>query len=127
MLQPKFNGEVKNGKLQIYGQDRFDVWLNSLENKKVVVIVERLRSKRSTSQNNLYWKYLELISAEYGDDMNSLHEYFKRKFLPPTIKTILKKTIKLPSSTTQLNKMEFGQYLDRICAETSVPIPSWDI
>lgn len=126
-LKPKFNGEVKGGKLEIYGKDRFDIWLGSLEGKKVIITVEQVKSKRSTDQNSLYWKYLELISAEYGDDMDSLHEYFKRKFLPPVIKTILGKQVKLPSSTTELGKCEFGEYLDKICAETQMPIPSYDV
>jgi hypothetical protein len=31
--------------------------------------------------------------------------------------------IKIPSSTTTLSKIDFGEYLDKIAAETGIPLP----
>jgi hypothetical protein len=64
-----------------------------------------------------------VIEKETGNDAQDLHEYFKRVFLPPRFTKVLGKEIKLPASTTGLTKAEFGDYLDKICAETNVPIP----
>lgn len=92
-----------------------------------VVRIEIPKATRSNPQNNYYWHFLGIISKETGDDVNSLHEYFKRKFLPPqTIKVTLKgvpQEIKIPASTADLSKSDFGDYLDRICVLTEVPLP----
>jgi hypothetical protein len=32
------------------------------------------------------------------------------------------KEIKLPASTTDLDKSSFGEYLDKICAMTNIPL-----
>jgi hypothetical protein len=60
---------------------------------------------------------------ETGDNADDLHEFFKRKLLPPVFKTIRGEEIKLPASTTDLSKSDFAEYLDRICALTNVPLP----
>jgi len=44
--------------------------------------------------------------------------------LPPEFKTILGVEIKLPASTTKLDKIAFGEYMDKISAMTNIPIPS---
>lgn len=84
--------------------------------------------KRSISQNSYYWLYLTVISHETGNDVDDLHGFFKRKFLPITSGVIVLKggmqhTYKKLTSTTDLSKAEFGEYLDKICAETGVPLP----
>lgn len=84
--------------------------------------------KRSISQNSFYWLYLTVISNETGNDAEDLHGFFKRQFLPITEGTITLKdgvhhTYKKLSSTTELSKAEFGEYLDKIYAMTGVPLP----
>lgn len=85
--------------------------------------LELIEEKRTRSQNNFYWFYINLVSKECGDDPNSLHEFFKRKFLPPRIIKVLGQEIKIPASTSDLKKGEMSDYMDRICALTNVPIP----
>jgi len=85
--------------------------------------VELPKKKRTISQNNFYFFYLGIIEQETGQDSNDLHEYFKRAHLPPKFITVMGKEIKIPRSTTELSKLEFGEYLEKICAETGVPIP----
>lgn len=101
-------------------------WLNYLmanEGKKLVVEIDLEKGKRTLAQNDFYWLYLGVIERETGNNATDLHELFKRKFLPPIPKKILGIEFKLPASTTNLNKIEFGEYLEKICAITGVPIP----
>ena len=85
--------------------------------------IERVIPTRSNSQNKMYWAYLNIIEYETGNNANDLHELFKRTLLPPKFITVMGKEIKIPKSTTELTKLEFGEYLDKIGAETGVPVP----
>ena len=87
------------------------------------VVNEEEKRVRSLSQNAYYWVYLGVIARETGDNADDLHEFFKRKLLPPVFKTIQGEEIKLPRSTTELSKVDFGEYLDRIGALTNIPLP----
>lgn len=80
-------------------------------------------SKRSNSQNSFYWLYLEVIARETGDDASDLHEFFKRKLLPPKFIKVRCEEVKIPASTTELGKADFAEYMEKICALTGVPIP----
>lgn len=88
-----------------------------------IVTIEKYKAKRSLDQNALYWFYLKAIEDDTGNLATDLHELFKRKFLPPVFKTIMGVSFKVPASTTDLNKIQMGEYLDKICAFTNVPIP----
>lgn len=80
---------------------------------------------RSLPQNALYWVYLSVIAAETGHDEEELHELFKQKFLPTRfLRTKDGKEYRVPKSTTKLKKHEFGEYLEKICAATNIPIPN---
>ncbi len=85
--------------------------------------IVREERKRSLSQNNFYWLYLDMIEMETGNSAVDLHEYFKRKILPPKIIKVLGEEIEVPRSTTGLTKLEFGEYLEKICALTEIPLP----
>jgi hypothetical protein len=97
------------------------------ENIGKILRIEPEINTRSMSQNKLYWLYLEVIERETGNNANDLHELFKRKFLPAKfIKVRIKgkeTEIKIPSSTTELNKLEFVDYMDKISSETEIAIP----
>jgi hypothetical protein len=106
--------------------DNKRLWLDFLEQnngKKLVLEIEVDKKKRSLDQNAFYWLYLGVIEKESGNTASDLHELFKRKFLPPIPKKILGTEFRIPASTTTLNKTEFTEYLDKICALTNVPIP----
>lgn len=101
-------------------------WLDFLEQnegKEVEVEINVKKSRRSLDQNSFYWLYLGVIERETGNLATDLHELFKRKFLPPIPKKILGVEFKIPASTTELNKAEFGEYLDKISALTNIAIP----
>lgn len=98
-------------------------FLEQNNGKKLVMEIEIDKARRSLDQNAFYWLYLGVIEKETGNTATDLHELFKRKFLPPIPKKILGTEFKIPASTTTLNKAEFGEYLDKICSLTNVPIP----
>jgi hypothetical protein len=118
-----FHARVSKSSLVYHNKKVLDDFFAVNDEKEVWVRIERVTGKRSMSQNNFYWFYLSLIANETGHTEDELHSLFKRIFLPPRYKTILGREMKLPASTTELSKPEFGEYLDRICAETNVPIP----
>lgn len=122
MKTPIWKGSVKNGILTISNSKKFDEYLLSL-NGEIELQIDRKRGKRTTNQNSFYWLYLGVIADETGEDIDDLHRFLKRKLLPPEFKEILGETIKLPATTTKLDKLEFGRYMEKICALTGVPIP----
>lgn len=120
-----FNLKIHEGKLSFSSETHkalFNQFLKDNEGK--IVQVTKYVPIRTTTQNRFMWAYLSLIEAETGNNANELHEYFKRTLLPPKWIKVLGKEIKIPTSTTDLNKQEFSEYLDKICAESGVPIPS---
>ena len=119
-----FRAHIAGGHLD-FGSDfnlaRFREWAKQHEGAWLKI--EHEVPKRSRSQNSFYWVYLGVIERETGQDANDLHEYFKRALLPPVFKTIMGKEVKLPASTTELSKVAMGEYLEKICALTGVPLP----
>lgn len=98
-------------------------YLVSVEGKSLTIKIDREKTVRSHNQNSYYWFYLRLIANDTGHSEDELHQLFKRIFLPPEFKTILGTEVKIPRTTKNLSKWEFGQYLDKICAKTGVPLP----
>ena len=99
-----------------------------LRNPKAKFHLEPLENKRTTSQNNFYWVYLSIIARETGNDAEDLHEYFKQNLLPRKVGKIKGRKgeyeFEKLTSTTDLNKHDFGEYLEKICVLTEVPIPN---
>jgi len=82
--------------------------------KDFFIEVSKVIFKRSLKQNALYWGYwLNFLELETGQEKESLHEYFKRKFLSPTEKKVFNDVI-YSWSTTKLNTVEFMEYLEKI-------------
>lgn len=119
-----FRAHVREGHLD-FGSDfnlaRFREWCKQHEGAWLRITHEQ--PKRSRSQNSFYWVYLQAIEQETGNNASDLHEHFKRTLLPPVFKTVLGKEFKIPASTTDLTKVQFGEYLDKIAALTGVPVP----
>ena len=76
-------------------------------------IVKRTE-KRTLAQNRLYHLWLNCISAETGNEVDILAEYFKQKFLGVRERVIHGDHVRVTLSTTELNTEEFKRYLDRI-------------
>ena len=120
-------GKIENCKLKIFNIDKWRSVLLDLDGKDVRITIDRDIDTRSTQQNRFYWLYLGLIENDTGNNADDLHEYFKRKFLPPRFVKIMGNEIKLPASTTRLDKIQFTDYLEKICSESEIPIPQYDL
>ena len=106
------------------------------EGGSVVITIEDPKKIRTTgkpgetsNQNGYYWHVvLPVISKHTGDAENDLHEYFKRKFLPPRFMMVMGETMKFPGTTTLLSRNEFTEYWMRIeafvGAEYGIQLPN---
>lgn len=115
-----FFGQAKDGKLILDHQDKYSMFLSSLDGR-VVLNLKKYRKPRSLRQNNLYWLWLTAIADYTGYDTEELHASFKAMFLVDR-----SKQIPLVRSTTVLNSQEFTQYLDKIsqvAAELNITLP----
>ena len=83
------------------------------DGKKYKVSVTLHRERGSLSQNSLYWLWLNCISAETGNDVDALHDYFKDRFLSRKVE-IFGDECSVGTSTTKLNTAEFTAFLDKV-------------
>jgi len=101
-------------------------WLDFLEQnegKKLVLNVGLDKAKRSLDQNAYYWAYLEIIANETGHSAEDLHRLFKGLFLPKKTMTLKGNNYQMSGSTSELNKPQFSEYLDKISAHTEIQLP----
>lgn len=120
-----FNAQInKDGELDYGSEHNFARFKQYCKEHigKILSIKPQIRT-RSLSQNNLYWMYLGVIEHETGNVADDMHEYFRRTLLPPKFIKVMGKEIKIPGSTSGLSKNEFSEYMEKIYAETEVPIP----
>jgi len=130
-MQYYFYGKIIKDKLELENKSILErlvkiIGKNSEKPVKVEMTIKEYRGARTNKQNSFYWLYLDVIEKETGQFSEELHEYFKRKFLAPRELEMFNDKIKIPSSTTKLNKIEFSKYLNKIELLTGVPIPSYD-
>ena len=83
------------------------------EGKKYSVSITLSREKRSIQQNRLYHLWLNCISAETGNEVEDLHDYFKGRFLARRV-VVFGEERNAAISTTKLNTAEFTVFLDKV-------------
>jgi len=81
--------------------------------------IKQHRTRRSLSQNSLYWLWLTAISEQTGMDKGDLHVYFKERHLPYRVIKIFGEEQAITMSTGDLNTKQFTDYLEKIRAEVS--------
>jgi len=89
-------------------------YLEKLPDKVYDVDIRLHKENRTIGQNKLYWLWLNCVSAETGNDKDTLHEYFKTKFLPFEEKEVFDSVVPIFPTTTKLNTAEFTAYLNKI-------------
>ncbi len=109
-----------------FNQNRWDLWCQDNQGKQVSV--EKAKPIRSLSQNGLYWAWLSKVALETGNQTEDMHEYLKLKFLPKRLLKIHGKKgdydVETVKSTTRLNKLEFGEYLEKCAIHVGVALPT---
>ncbi|HUX57171.1 MAG TPA: hypothetical protein VMV77_09360, partial [Bacteroidales bacterium] len=84
-------------------------------NHDYVYTVKQYKAKRSLSQNKLYWLLITAIADETGDDRDSIHEAYKRNFLPwKEVEVKGGLSYWDVSSTPDQDTKEFTEYIDKI-------------
>lgn len=129
-------GYIKNGELILNNRKRFLSEVKSLPDCDVVITVKK-QGKRSTQSNRYYWGVLiaeirhEFLRRGMRHTPEEIHEALKLKFnahkeIDHDSGEVL---LEIGQSTTEMNKEEFGQYLDAIiewCStslEIVIPLP----
>lgn len=137
------SGRVDGGKLRIFHRRELLEALTQWRDCRVTVTVERQHAHRSSLQNAYYWSVVvqrvraalrdgkngsRFIAAAVDDEMT--HECLKAQFMDPElVRTgelrgfISEDGLTLGTTTTQLNKLQFGEYMDRIIDHAAL---HWD-
>jgi hypothetical protein len=114
-------GHVKDGVLSIVGAKRLRQDLKEFGEAEIQIIIKK-RGKRSSPQNRYYWGIvIQEIKSEFKRrgiraTAEEIHEALKLKFNPvPTIdENTGEVLIELGGTTTEMNKEEMSEYLERI-------------
>jgi hypothetical protein len=117
-----FYFKQNHGIIQWSNQRALFDWLLSHGDYKgsYIADIQKEKSRRSLSQNAYLWGVVYKTISDYnGDTIEDLHEHFVRHLLPPKFIKVMGKEIKIPASTTELNKIQFGDYIERIRAEVA--------
>ncbi len=89
----------------------------------VLMVVTAKRPKRSQSQNNFFFVYLDLISLSCGHSIEELHKWVNGYILGKGITEVFGQKVRMTGSTSNLNISEFCEMINRVQEETDIPIP----
>lgn len=110
----------ESGALTIANRDRLTDWCKQHPGKQVKIKVERKAAKRSLNQNSYYHGVVVemvregLLNCGYPLSHDETHYFLKERFNPIEIPGKDGFVITVPGTTTELNKVEFGEYIERI-------------
>jgi hypothetical protein len=113
-------GFVRRGRLEMRNRKTVTAQLRRMKDCEVVITIESRKAARSQLQNRYYWGVVvDLISQHTGYSPEELHELLKAKFLPKKLAVCngigeIQGEFVIGGSTTKLNKIEFGEYMDAI-------------
>ena len=119
-MKPKFSGKVAQGKLTLHDREGFQRYAQSFEGQPVSITIERETNGRSTPQNSYLWGVVYKLLADFtGDDVESIHEEMKTRFLPKRVERVNQETgeveeLTVPGSTRKLTTTEFSEYVQKI-------------
>lgn len=108
------------GKLTIHNKIAVEEWASQNPGRNVLIKFEKRGSKRSHPQNAYYWScvvqsvMMGLREIGYSLSKEETHFFLKSKFNPVQIPGNGGLVIEVPGTTTQLNKIEFSEYIERI-------------
>jgi hypothetical protein len=136
MVKVETFGKIEGGKLSLHGRQRFEQEIAQCKNCEVTIIVKK-RGRRSNQQNRYLFGVVyancrhAFLDLGYRMDIDKVHSFFKRMFLPERIVDKNGTVIgEWEGSTAELNKDEFSEYIERIrewaADNLSIDIPDAD-
>lgn len=121
MTKLELTGHISDdGQITIHHRPALEEWARQNPGRNILVKFERRGSKRSLPQNRYYHGIvvqsvmLGLREIGYSMSHDETHFFLKQKFNPVQIPGNGGAAIELPGSTTQLNKSDFSDYIERI-------------
>lgn len=131
-----FGYTTDTGDFVIQNRSLFDEFCKRFPGKQWILKLVRRRAKRSSNQNAFYWGVvvhsIRMGLLNLGHDLNKdeVHAFLKQKFNSVQVVNGDGVVEDFPGSTATLNKVQFGEYLEKIfqwSAEyLSITIPSPD-
>ena len=103
----KLFGKILKGKIVFDDKAKLIDSVAKMEDGlRVVVEIREAKDIRTNNQNRLWWKWMEIISNETGNEKSYIHDLLKYKFLmrEEVIDGDIHQSLK---STTTLTKKEF--------------------
>ena len=89
--------------------------MHELPEGDYVVYVYKRKARRTLPQNSTYWMWLGNLEEATGEPTGKFHKWFGMMFIPEDI-VINGIPFKDRRSTTELNRKEFSDYLEKIQA-----------
>lgn len=121
MQRLELTGHITDeGKLTIHNRIAVEEWAAQNPGRNILVKFEKRGSKRSMPQNRYYhgivvqMVMMGLREIGYFLSHDETHFFLKQKFNPVQVPNRDGVAIELPGTTTQLNKFEFSEYIERI-------------
>lgn len=111
--------QLVDGRLKL-NRVRLQKLLRSKRDCELVLVLEKKHATRSLAQNAYYHGVVIAMISEYtGYTPEEAHEICKAKFLPKRVTLADKhgevtEEIVIGTSTTKLNKLQFGEYIEAI-------------
>ena len=109
----KHYGKINKLKIDFLDEERFVEDLVKLEGKDIIFTILENKDYRTNAQNKLWWKYMQILSADLGFTKDEMHDLCKIKFLK---RERFEDGIKVEylKSTAQLTKKEFNKLVDEV-------------
>lgn len=121
MQKLELTGHITDeGKLTIHNRIAVEEWAMQNPGRNVLIKFEKRGSKRSLPQNRYYhgvvvqMVMMGLRELGYCLSHDETHFFLKQKFNPVQLAGNGGLLIEVPGTTTQLNKIEFSEYIERI-------------
>jgi len=124
---PKFTGIIRNGKVSLDDPENYDIWLGSINDQRIELVVQKERHERTNQQSKYLWGVIyQAISDELGYTPEEVHDLCKTMFLKTHL-DVKEKRYTIIKSTKELNTQQFSEYVEQIkrwaSSELSIAIP----
>jgi hypothetical protein len=94
---------------------------STLSNGTYTITIKKASEKRSISQNDLMWMWLQCISNETGTPKGDIYMYYCKKFLMKTV-TIGNRMERIYMTSSKLNTLEMTNFLNQIQADAQTEL-----